>query len=247
MSRLRLVWLSAFTLALALAVAQPGRSAETQPTCVIYSLSDLGDDPGLARWVAETIPDVIEPGSWNRPGDPGQGPALRYFPPKKIIVVYHTPAVQAKVDGFLKDLKKSLCQGEKVAAGGTTAESKRGVAPAEFREPAVSRAADPAPEPGVSYPVPAPVRPPKHLFHFIIRYEGEGIIDENVVKWWKMQYGTKDEKEPPTSCATAPRACPATGWATVPGKETKKAVDEEQDPGTEAAPSLEKAKKEDKQ
>ena len=34
----------------------------------------------------------------------------------------------------------------------------------------------------MSYPVPAPARPPKHLFHFIIRYEGNGVVDENVVK-----------------------------------------------------------------
>jgi hypothetical protein len=194
MSRLRFLGLAVLAPALAAVLAQAGRSADPAhagQTCIVYSLSDLGDDPDLAKWVAETIPEVIAPGTWSRQGESAQNQVLRYYPPKKIIVVYHTPAVQAQVEGFLKDLKKSVSEGrEKTAA----VDAPR-VVPAEYREPAAARAADPAPEPGSSYPVPAPARPPKHLFHFIIRYEGDGIIDDNVVKMLKIQNGVKEEKE----------------------------------------------------
>src|SRR5688572_17876871 len=33
-------------------------------SCVIYPLGDLADDPGFAKWIAETIPEVIQPGTW---------------------------------------------------------------------------------------------------------------------------------------------------------------------------------------
>ena len=33
--------------------------------------------------------------------------------------------------------------------------------------------------------MPFTAQTPKHLFHFIIRYEGEGIVDANVVKFAK--------------------------------------------------------------
>jgi hypothetical protein len=239
MSRFRFVGLAALALALAGVLARTGKSAE--PACVIYSLSDLGDDPDLAKWVAKTIPEVIEMGE-----DHDFKPAYNYYAPKKILVIRDTPEVQAKVAAFLKDLKKSLTDGREKAAAHAP-ERKQAVVPAEYREPAVTRAVDPAQEPGLSYPVPAPARPPKHLFHFIIRYEGEGIIDENVVKWWKIQYGPKEEKDSTTPCSPAPRACQSPSLLDSPYKRMKNAEDEEQDPGTEAATSSKKAKKEDKQ
>jgi len=32
-----------------------------------------------------------------------------------------------------------------------------------------------------SYPIPAPLAQPKHLFHFIIRYEGDGLADQSML------------------------------------------------------------------
>jgi len=32
-----------------------------------------------------------------------------------------------------------------------------------------------------SYPIPAPLAQPKHLFHFVIRYEGEGLADQSML------------------------------------------------------------------
>src|SRR5262245_16577304 len=57
----------------------------------IYSLRSLtarfGDDPALGEWIATTIPEVIQPGTWREEGGPGK---LSYFPPGKILVVYHS-------------------------------------------------------------------------------------------------------------------------------------------------------------
>src|SRR6516164_5898923 len=80
------------SFAAGLTISGSGDSQER--TYTIYSLAELGEDADLGKWIAETIPDVIEPGTWK-----GQG-VLRYYAPKNILVVYHTPAVQAKVDGF---------------------------------------------------------------------------------------------------------------------------------------------------
>jgi hypothetical protein len=55
----------------------------------------------------------------------------------------------------------------------------------------------PAQEPNAVYPVPPPARQPKHLFHFIIRYEGAGIIDSNVVKFMKAQSEQKSAVSEP--------------------------------------------------
>jgi hypothetical protein len=178
-----------------------------EQTCVIYSLADLCDDADMGKWIADTIPEVIEPGSWAHDG--GQRQMLRYYAPKKILVVYHTAAVQAKVDAFLKDMKKT--------AAVRPAEPKRDVAQADYREPAPPRAQDAVAESGVSYSVPPPVRPPKHLFHMIIRYEGDGIIDDNVVKMIQAQSGG-------ASCGTptaAPAACLPLGVSLpIPGIST---------------------------
>lgn len=201
MARLRFAGVAALALALALSPAhakKPGaysgsagyaggtysRASAAAPTAtpayVIYSLADMGGDPDLGSWVASTIPEVIDPVTWKGAA------SLRYYPPKNILVVYHTPAVQAKVAGFLKDLKKSMPRG-KTAPRTAGRVAAQGVVPAGYMTPALLRTSGPAPESNPSYLVPAPVRPPKHLFHFIIRYEGEGIIDENVVKLWRIQ------------------------------------------------------------
>jgi hypothetical protein len=171
-------------------------------TCVAYSLADLGNDPDLGKWVAETIPEVIAPGTWK-----GKG-VLRYYAPKKLLVVYHNAATQARVDAFLKSVKKSLpAANEKTiaAANGvpacvcvrTAPVCETAVVPADFRVPGKVRGFTTFADPSSSYPVPASATRPKHLFHFIIRYEGEGIVDDNVVKAMKTQFqGKKREKGP---------------------------------------------------
>jgi hypothetical protein len=55
-----------------------------------------------------------------------------------------------------------------------------------------------------AYPVPPPPALPKHLFHFIIRYEGEGIIDQNVVKFAKALTGEKKSEATRSEIVPAP-------------------------------------------
>ena len=75
------------------------------PECKVYALAELSTDPSFCKWVADTIPQVIEPGSW---GQEGAGKyALTYNSTARLLVVSHTPAVQAKVVAFLDGLKKA--------------------------------------------------------------------------------------------------------------------------------------------
>lgn len=215
MARLRFVAVGLLALALADSSAQSGKTqtnrspvegtsswcgvtpiagamptaAAAERSCVIYALTDRGYDADLGKWIAQTIPEMIAPGSWKESGGAG---VLRYYAPKNILIVTQSPAVQAKVDDFVNKLKTSLPKTSQTGfAAGMTADCNK-VAPAEYRTPALMRTSGPLPEPS-SYPVPAPVKPPKHLFHFLIRYEGEGIIDDNVVKFMKAQ--TQSEKQ----------------------------------------------------
>ncbi|MCI0683352.1 MAG: hypothetical protein L0Y71_14710 [Gemmataceae bacterium] len=155
-------------------------------SCVVYSLRDFGDDPDLGAWIAQTIPGLIQRSSWTQEGGSG---AMSYYPPAKMLVVYQTPAVHAQVDMFLKNVKKSLPI-TKTAATKTAASMTKntmpicrdsGVVPAtHLSVPESRRVIDSAPAAKGTYPIPAPMQQPKHLFHFIIRYEGDGVIDANV-------------------------------------------------------------------
>ena len=140
------------------------------PMTKVYSLSDLGDDPNLCKWIAETIPQMIQPGSW---GDGEAKKSLSYYGPGKVLVICHTPAVHAQVEEFIQGLKKAL-----PARGAHTSQ----VMPAQFQAPDGPRVG-PVVSAAQAYPIPYPPQSPKHLFHFIIRYEGEGIVDSNVVKF----------------------------------------------------------------
>jgi hypothetical protein len=178
---------------------------------VIYALDDMGYDGDLGKWIAQTIPEVIEPGSWNEKG------VLRYYAPKNILIVNHSEKVQKKVDGFLKNLKSSL---PKTRDHHTAANTPRhlGVVPAAHRvQVAQHPPTDPLllPHPGTepsAYPVPPPVKAPKHLFHFLIRYEGEGIIDDNVVRFFKAysqaEAKGKSDKEEKSSKAPVAEEIP---------------------------------------
>src|SRR5690348_2439879 len=67
-----------------------------QLTVKVYALGDLGDDPKLGPWLAETIPTVVKPGSWAKEAKKGsEGKCLlTYYAPGKVLVVHHTAAVQ---------------------------------------------------------------------------------------------------------------------------------------------------------
>jgi hypothetical protein len=175
-------------------VSPPPKAEESAAKCIIYSLRDLGGDGQMATWVAETISQVIEPRSWQSAGGTGK---LSVNPTAQVLVVYQTPQVHRQVETFLEVLKRSV---ERVQGPATSG----GVVPAKFADAAV-----PAPPRGpvLTYPVPAPVRQPKHLFHFVIRYEGDGIIDGNVVDFVKRMQENSSSSGP-ANCV-APGSMPA--------------------------------------
>ena len=140
-------------------------------SCKVYSLADIGDDGKLGKWVAETIPEMIQPASWKQ-----ADAKLSYFAPSKILVVNNTPAVHAQVEEFLGSLRKAMPQPKRQDGQ---------IVPAQFVPEDAPRPINGVQAGPAGYPVPTPPVGPKHLFHFIIRYEGEGIIDSNVSKFAK--------------------------------------------------------------
>jgi hypothetical protein len=204
MPRFRSVCLYVLSVALSAAINQAGRT-QTPPTVAdkptaavsvtkIYALAGMGFDSNRGSWVAETIPKTIEPATWKpKNGDVRQDCAgdLSYEYETAVLVVYNTPAVHAQIDEFLKELKKG--------APMKSAKAKK----ASQRNPAVNQAQFVAPPlplaPAQSaYPAVGPVQP-KHLFHFSIRYEGDGIFDANVVKFAKALHQAATNTNAPTA------------------------------------------------
>jgi hypothetical protein len=188
-------------LALALAPAARSQSpswtltsGSSASTCKIYSLADLGDDPNLGKWIADTIPQMIQPDSWKGPDGKSK---LSYFAPGKVMVINQTAAVHAQVDEFLKNLKKSMPN--EVTARRDSQVMRAQFTPTDRTAPVTASQA---------YPVPYPPAAPKHLFHFIIRYEGDGIIDSSVVEFSKAliqaQIAESRNNQPPPSPTPTP-------------------------------------------
>jgi hypothetical protein len=142
------------------------------PVCKVYSLADLGNDPKLCKWIADTIPEMIQPASWKQ-----SDAKISFYAPSRILVINQKPEVHRQVDEFLQNIKKSVAQSKPQVAPG--------MLPAQFTVPDTVRATQPVQVGPGGYPIPMPAQTPKHLFHFIIRYEGEGIIDSNVVNFAK--------------------------------------------------------------
>lgn len=189
----------------ATSVAGQERHAESTPAldkhgqiCTVYSLAEFAHDPKLGDWIACTMPTVIQPGSWNTDGGSG---VLSYFAPTKTMVVYHTPSVHTQVEAFLKSVKKSMPPASAVMK--RTMSLDQGVAPAQFIVSDLNRAVGQAPAGKSAYPIPAPLQQPKHLFHFIIRYEGDGAVDAGVAALAKVLSGETPAAEEQSDRAPA--------------------------------------------
>jgi hypothetical protein len=182
MARSRSIAITALVVALATAQLQAVRSqspdSHLRPappkdvTCVVYPLAGIGHDPGLPQWVAETIPSVVDPESWRL-----DGMTISFHAASKVLVVRQSPTVHAKVKAFLADLKNAAHE-----ENGAVHLRKPSVMHAEFTQTAPAKV--PAGQ-GAGYPVPAPLSQPKHLFHLVLRYEGDGLPEnavESVVK-----------------------------------------------------------------
>lgn len=184
-------------------------AAETKPVCKVYSLASMGADADLGAWIARTIPEVIEPGTWSE--SKGQKCTVTYHPATRVMVVYHRPDVQMQVEMFLKDTTRA-------------ATAARPSEPARFAAmpaPATPSSVMPARYIENTRPIDTSKPPmtsgtPKHLFHlildgvetgdegfkmknFTLRYEGEGIIDSTIADLIKTlnQQGVEMEKVMP--------------------------------------------------
>jgi hypothetical protein len=146
---------------------------------VIYSLADLAEDGNLGKFCAESLIRCFQseaPGPW----------AVDYYPPKQLLIVHGNDGVQARAGAFLKDLRQAAATPTPTAR--PTARVDNQVKQASATNPDLLRPVDPTPP--ATYPVPRPTNQPKHLFHFIIRYEGDGIVDSSVVDMVKaLQQG----------------------------------------------------------
>jgi hypothetical protein len=163
-------------------------------TCTIYSLTGLGGDPSLGQWISETIPEVVAPTTWQHVGGEGR---LSYHGPAKILVVYQSAAVHSQIDAFLNSIKKAVPQAKQpaVAKMGRMTTGDDSVVPTQFTITDLNKQTDTAAAKSSAYPVPAPLQQPKHLFHVVIRYEGDGIVDTNVVDLVKSFTGDDSAKE----------------------------------------------------
>jgi hypothetical protein len=175
--------------------AKPATVADAKGlTCTIYSLTDLGGDPSLGQWISDTIPEVVAPTTWQHVGGEGR---LSYHGPARILVVYQSAAVHSQIDAFLNNIKKAVPQGKQPPAPkmGRMITGDDSVVPTQFTITDLNKQTDTAVNKSSAYPVPAPLQQPKHLFHVVIRYEGDGIADTNVVDLVKSFTGDDSAKE----------------------------------------------------
>ena len=86
-------------------------SLASELTCKFYSLADI-ENVSLCKWITETIPLVIEPGSWNPRADlplpTDSYPKIKCSPDMSIMVVRHTAEVHAQVELFLQNLRRTI-------------------------------------------------------------------------------------------------------------------------------------------
>jgi hypothetical protein len=103
-----------------------------------------------------------------------------------VLVIHHTSAAHAKVEAFLRDVKKSM-----PAEGARSAATKHGMTGGVMHAMHTSpvRTADPMAV-GSSYLIPPPQGQPKHLFHLILRYEGDGASDASPTGALRDLFGT---------------------------------------------------------
>lgn len=178
--------------------------------CKVYPLENWGANAELASWLAETIPQMVAPGSWSSAPNGGR---LSYYAPGKVLVISHNAAVHTQVEAFLTQIK------------GTTSaapvEPSTNVVPATFSmlQPVMKMVGQQAQD----HPRTPSMMPrggsdrPKHRFHFSILYEGEGLVDDNVVDLIRAQSGVPSvpiQINPAPTCCANPGVMPAA--ATLP-------------------------------
>src|ERR1700677_4724389 len=161
----------------------PPSFQDSGAVCKIYQLRDISESEDVRSWVKATIPEMIHPGTWGNPSINGIG-NITYDAKSGLLAVRHVAAAHAEIDEFLKRVKSSVKEPAPV-------ERKAVVKQAGFTPAGVSEAAKT--EPG--YPAPPPLQQPKHLFHFVIRFEGSGMDATLVDLARKLAAGDIDTKD----------------------------------------------------
>jgi hypothetical protein len=215
MAALRFLFVALLSLAIGASLPQFGHASEPDKAAPngaaaagaddnaavtsVYPLWKMGYDLELSKWIAETIPDVVEPSTWQSVGGCG---VARYNSANGILVVRHSKEVHAKVENFLKDVKQSM---PTVTAGATTTGQRTqgdSVIPAAHQAPSPIRTSN-ATEDEIPPFISTSKKSPKHLLHLTIHYEGEGIIDDNVLKYLKSEMDGKPSYSGP-ACEVPP-------------------------------------------
>ena len=185
--------------------------------CKTYSLKAVGDAQ-FGSWVVETIPQIVMPGSWTNVDIKNQFSTktvshvrptgkIFYFAPKQVLVIQHCPQAQKQVEMFLSTVVKAAAQKRRAPVfPGSGVQQTQFATPNLMTIPASAN--QPSSNSMSTTMAPAPNPRPKHLFHFIIRYEGEGIIDSNVVEFNKVMNGQSRTMDPVLSRG---RACCQSG------------------------------------
>lgn len=174
----------------------------------------------MGKWLAKTIPTVIDPDAWqdsNLVSYHSGSQILIVYQSDRVQAKVATFLKQVKKNlphnhsargngGFRESVPANTCLSpvsvNMVPARFEPAVPSTSVAlPTPLETPQVASQVSTATPgnniPGTrefseAYPVPAQKKAPKHLFHFIIRYEGEGIVDDNVVKAIKYSYADEN-------------------------------------------------------
>jgi hypothetical protein len=200
-----------FTATLNGSEPEPNKS-RIDPICKVYGLNGLAKNPQFVKWVAETIPQVISPGTWNG------GRLLTYQADAKVLVVYHNPAVQAEVAAFidrLSEAKSKEAAPTAVVSPGVPGSPARGlgpqIVPAIYSAPAPSKAPEVLYPSRMPYPVPPPLKQPKHLFHLILQGEGSDTSITDMFKQLSAQSGETKETGKDPSKSEAAKAPAASG------------------------------------
>lgn len=176
----------------------------------VISLADLGDAE-VGHWILQAIPQVIAAGTWGHettactsvlPGSPRalvkDHHSLNYYPPARLLVVAHTPAVQAEVEAFVNNIRKSMpasnkkmsppsvgvVQAHHVIAAPTQVEKP--AAAADTKKPANRHRFQISLE-GLEGKASESEAMSFSVKSFSVVYEGDGIIDNNIVELIKAQ------------------------------------------------------------
>ena len=175
-----------------------GTEKKNDFVCKIYQLRDYFESDEVCEWIADTIADVIQPGTW-KVQNPDQRGTVVHNPKVGVMIVYHTPAAHMEIETFLANMKTTIRSADETMRRMPAKPSN--VVPAQFT-PASVPAAPVAKNDAIGpsgYPIAAPLQQPKHLFHFIVRYEGSGI--PSVLELAKMFNGEMPQnvKDDPTT------------------------------------------------